>query len=59
MNDTTTDTTLDADIPSVYVTPIWVTTDNMADTVVADQTVTVDDLCSGDVASTCDAAGIS
>ncbi|WP_277050697.1 sugar ABC transporter substrate-binding protein [Ruania albidiflava] len=59
VNDTTTDTTLDADIPSVYVTPIWVTTDNMADTVVADQTVTVDDLCSGDVASACDAAGIS
>ncbi len=59
VNDTTTDTTLDADIPSVYVTPIWVTSDNMADTVVADQTVTVDDLCSGDVASACEAAGIS
>lgn len=58
VNDTTTDTTLNADIPSVYVTPVWVTSDNMADTVVADQTVSVDDLCSGDVASACDAAGI-
>ena len=58
VNDTTTDTTLNADIPSVYVTPVWVTADNMADTVVADQTVSVDDLCSGDVASACDAAGI-
>src|SRR5699024_6975031 len=56
VNAQTKDSTLNADIPSVYVTPVWVTTENMAKTVVADKTVTVKDLCSGDVASACDAA---
>ncbi|MPV50394.1 MULTISPECIES: sugar ABC transporter substrate-binding protein [unclassified Pseudactinotalea] len=58
VNATTKDTEIGADIPSVYTTPIWVTTENMAKTVVADKTVTVDDLCSGDAASACDEAGI-
>ncbi|MCV2396521.1 substrate-binding domain-containing protein [Actinotalea sp. M2MS4P-6] len=59
VNSTTTDTTLNADIPSVYTTPIWVTPSNMADTVVKDGAVTVADLCAGDVAQACTDAGIS
>src|SRR5699024_7849086 len=42
VNATTQDTQLKKDIPSVYVTPQWVTSENMADTVVADQAVTTD-----------------
>ena len=51
------------DIKSVYVTPTWVTTDNMADTVVKDTAttgigVTASDLCTGAAAAACSAAGI-
>jgi len=59
VNATTSDTTLSKDIASVYTTPIWVTTDNMADTVVKDGAIKVSDLCAGDLASACQAAGIS
>ena len=59
VNATTTDTQLNAQIKSVYTTPIWVTTDNMATTVVKDGAVTADKLCAGDVAAACTAAGIS
>ena len=38
VNATTTDDALKKDIASVYTMPIWVTTENMADTVVADGT---------------------
>ncbi|MGB8019773.1 MAG: substrate-binding domain-containing protein [Candidatus Nanopelagicales bacterium] len=55
----TTDDELKVDIPSVYTTPIWVTSKNMADTVVKDGAVKVADLCAGDVADACKAAGIS
>jgi D-xylose transport system substrate-binding protein len=47
------------DIKSVYTTPIWVTTANMAATVVKDGAVKVADLCGGTVAAACTAAGIS
>lgn len=59
VNATTADTEIGKDIPSVLATPIWVTTDNMADTVVADGAVKVSDLCAGEVASACTDAGIS
>jgi D-xylose transport system substrate-binding protein len=59
VNATTKDTTLNKDIKSVYTTPIWVTTDNMADTVVKDGAIKVADLCPGDLASKCQEAGIS
>jgi D-xylose transport system substrate-binding protein len=59
VNATTADSVLGKDIASVYTTPIWVTTENMADTVVKDGAVKVADLCAGDVASACQAAGIS
>jgi D-xylose transport system substrate-binding protein len=59
VNATTSDTTLGKDIASVYTTPIWVTTDNMEATVVKDGAIKVSDLCAGDLASACQAAGIS
>ena len=59
VNATTPDTTLGKDIASVYTTPIWVTTDNMAATVVKDGAIKVADLCAGTLASACAAAGIS
>lgn len=59
VNSTTTDSTIGKDIASVYTTPIWVTTANMASTVVKDGAVKVADLCAGSVASACTAAGIS
>jgi len=59
VNATTKDVKLNADIPSVYTTPIWVTTDNMNDTVVKDGAIKVADLCAGAVAAKCQEAGIS
>lgn len=58
VNATTPDTTLGQDIASVLATPIWVTTENMNDTVVKDGAVKVADLCAGSLASACQAAGI-
>ena len=59
VNATTKDSTSGDDIASVYTTPIWVTTDNMNDTVVKDGAVKVSDLCAGKLQSACSAAGIS
>jgi D-xylose transport system substrate-binding protein len=64
VNSTTRDDEIGANIKSVYTTPVWVTTDNMADTVVADSNETgigptAKDLCGGSVASACKDAGIS
>jgi D-xylose transport system substrate-binding protein len=58
VNSTTEDTTLNADIKSVYTKPFWVTTENMADTVVKDGTITASALCTGKIASLCKEAGI-
>lgn len=57
-NATTTDTVLKKEIKSVYTTPIWVTPENMADTVVKDGAVKATALCAGATASACTAAGI-
>jgi D-xylose transport system substrate-binding protein len=57
-NAVTKDTVLAKDIKSVYTTPVWVTVDNMASTVVKDGAVKVSALCAGAVASACTAAGI-
>jgi D-xylose transport system substrate-binding protein len=59
VNAQTMDTTLNKNIASVYTKPIWVTSDNMAATVVKDGAVKVSDLCTGAVKSACTAAGIS
>ena len=58
VNATTPDTTLNKDIKSVYTTPVWVTTDNMADTIIKDGVVKASDICTGDLADACTAAGI-
>ncbi|MBV8951732.1 MAG: hypothetical protein JOZ99_12710 [Actinobacteria bacterium] len=47
-----------AQVPSVLLTPITVTTQNMASTVVKDQFVNRSDLCAGSFASACSSAGI-
>lgn len=54
-------TTMDGDtpVPSVLLTPIWVNADNLAETVVADNFVPAAQLCAGDVAAACTAAGIA
>lgn len=58
VNGTTTDTTAKMDVPSVLLTPIWVTPKNMAATVVKDGFVPAAQLCAGELASACTAAGI-
>jgi D-xylose transport system substrate-binding protein len=64
VNSTTKDDVIGKDIASVYTVPIWVTTQNMADTVVKDDDTigigpTAKDICTGGVQSACTAAGIS
>jgi len=46
------------DVPSVLLEPTWVTTENMADTVVKDEAVTVAQLCVSAVETACKTAGI-
>jgi D-xylose transport system substrate-binding protein len=62
VNSTTKDSTIGANVKSVYTPPTWVTIDNMAATVVKDGKVTGDvtvkQLCSGGLQSACSAAGI-
>jgi D-xylose transport system substrate-binding protein len=58
VNDTTRDSTLNADIKSVYTKPFWVTKENMNDTVVKDGTITASELCAGKMATYCKDAGI-
>jgi D-xylose transport system substrate-binding protein len=63
VNDTTKDTEIGKDIQSVYTTPVWVTTDKVAD-VIADSTTsgvgpTAKDVCTGALQSACTEAGIS
>ena len=60
VNAQTMDTTLHKQIASVYTVPHWVTTDNMASTVVKDGAVQVNQLCAGAaLKAACTAAGIS
>ena len=46
-------------VDSVLLDPVAVTRDNVADTVIKDQFVPVDEVCSGAFAEACSAAGIS
>jgi D-xylose transport system substrate-binding protein len=46
------------DVPSVLLTPVAVTKDNIKDTVVADGFWTVDQICTADYAAACTAAGL-
>jgi len=59
VNGTTKDSTANADVQSVLLTPVWVTSQNMASTVVKDGAVKASDLCIAAVASACSANGIS
>ena len=61
LNGKTTDTgvTPNVDVPSVLLTPVWVTTANMGSTVVADKFVDKAQLCAGAYATMCTSAGIS
>jgi D-xylose transport system substrate-binding protein len=59
VNASTNDSKSNTSVPSVYLTPKWVTTANMASTVVADKFVTVGQLCVGQYVALCKTAGIS
>jgi D-xylose transport system substrate-binding protein len=59
VNGQTLDSTSQKEVPSVLLTPDWVTTANMNSTVIADQFVPAQQLCVGQYAADCKAAGIS
>jgi D-xylose transport system substrate-binding protein len=59
VNSTTTDSVEHKAVPSVLLTPEWVTTANMNATVIADQFVPAQQLCVGSYAAECKTAGIS
>ena len=59
VNGTTMDSTSKVAVPSVLLTPEWVTTANMNSTVVADKSVPAAQICAGSFATACKAAGIS
>jgi D-xylose transport system substrate-binding protein len=59
VNGKTPDTQSNVDVPSVLLTPVWVTTDNMADTIIKDGAVKASDICTAALKNACKAAGIS
>jgi D-xylose transport system substrate-binding protein len=59
VNGTTSDSKTNTQVPSVLLTPLWVTPANMASTVIADNFVPAAQLCAGSAASACTAAGIT
>ncbi|HET7411044.1 MAG TPA: hypothetical protein VFJ18_00165, partial [Pararhizobium sp.] len=59
VNGSTTDSKKNVEVPSILLNPIWVTPENMAETVVKDEFVDPAKLCAGDYADECKAAGIS
>jgi D-xylose transport system substrate-binding protein len=58
-NGSTTDTKSNTSVPSVLLTPVWVTPKNMNATIIADKFVPSAQLCAGAYASACKKAGIS
>jgi D-xylose transport system substrate-binding protein len=58
-NGTTEDTTAHVAVPSVLLTPEWVTAQNMKSTIIADNFVPASQLCAGNFAADCTAAGIT
>ncbi len=59
VNGSTNDSVTSTSVPSVLLTPEWVTTSNMAATVIKDKFVPAAQLCTGSYASACSAAGIT
>jgi D-xylose transport system substrate-binding protein len=58
VNGSTTDSSSHTAVPSVLLKPEWVTPTNMADTVIKDQFVPAQQLCTGSFAAACTANGI-
>jgi D-xylose transport system substrate-binding protein len=58
VNGKTQDTTVKVNVPSVLLTPKWVTTQNMNSTVIKDSFVPASQLCAGQFRADCTAAGI-
>ncbi|MGH9059515.1 MAG: hypothetical protein ACRDZY_08400, partial [Acidimicrobiales bacterium] len=58
VNGTTADTKANVKVPSVLLTPTWVTPKNMASTVIADKFVPASQLCAGKFAADCQKYGI-
>src|SRR6266571_3163817 len=56
-NGTVTDTQAKTSVPSVLLTPLWVTPSNMASTVIQDDFVPASQLCAGTYAAACSANG--
>jgi D-xylose transport system substrate-binding protein len=59
INGSVQDTQAKVAVPSVLATPMWVTPANMNDTVIKDKFVPAAQLCAGQYAAACKAAGIS
>src|SRR5215470_4780604 len=59
VNGATQDSKASVSVPSVLLTPKWVTTAHMTSTVIADQFVKVAQLCVGQYVALCKTAGIS
>ena len=59
VNGTTQDPSTNTAVSSSLLTPVWVTTKNMASTVVKDAAVTTSQLCISSLKSACSAAGIN
>jgi D-xylose transport system substrate-binding protein len=59
VNGMTKDSTTGTEVPSVLLTPEWVTPSNMNATVIADNFVPAQQLCVGSFVAACKAAGIS
>jgi D-xylose transport system substrate-binding protein len=59
VNGTTEDTTESKAVPSVLLTPEWVTSSNMESTIIKDKFVPASQLCAGSFATYCKADGIS
>ena len=58
VNGTTKDSESNTKVTSILLTPIWVTADNMAKTVVADNFRTASDICISQLTAACSSAGI-
>jgi D-xylose transport system substrate-binding protein len=58
-NGTTKDSQANTDVPSVLLTPIWVTAQNMESTVVKDGFRKASDICISAITAACTSAGIS
>ena len=46
-------------VPSVLLEPVAVTVENLADTIVADEFYTVEEICTAEYAEACAAAGLT